>query len=217
MFPKHEKISCDISFDSARGVPRRGNSRSMSEATIRSSNIIHSTTILAVAHNGSLVFAGDGQVTVANTIMKHGAVKLRRLGGDKVLAGFAGSAADAFTLFERFEGKLNEFSGQLPRAAVELAKDWRNDRYLRRLEAMLVVGDERSLFVLSGSGDVIQPDDGVVAVGSGGNFALAAARALVRGAPSLSARQIAETSMAIASEICPFTNSKLSIEELKLA
>ena len=183
--------------------------------TVGSMNDIHATTILAVRHRGALVFAGDGQVTVNNTIMKHGAVKIRRLGGGKVLAGFAGSAADAFTLFERFESKLGEHGGQLARAAVELARDWRGDRMLRRLEAMMVVGDRESLFLLSGSGDVIQPDDGVIGIGSGGNFALAAARGMIRGAgDSVTARQIAQTAMSVAAEICPFTNDRLNFEEL---
>lgn len=178
-------------------------------------SLIHSTTILAISHKGALVFAGDGQVTVNNTIMKHGAVKLRRLGDGKVIAGFAGSAADSFTLFERFEAKLGEHGAKLMRAAVELAKEWRQDKYLRRLEAMLIVGDQSSMYLLSGSGDVIQSDDGVLAIGSGGNFALAAARALVRGAgENLSARQIAEISMRVAAEICPFTNDKLVFEEI---
>jgi ATP-dependent HslUV protease subunit HslV len=178
-------------------------------------NIVHSTTILALSHRGKTVFGGDGQVTVNNTIMKHGAVKIRRLHEGKVLSGFAGSAADSFTLFERFESKLAGFHGQLARAAVELAKDWRQDRYLRRLEAMMIVGDRSGLFLLSGMGDVIQPDDGILAIGSGGNFALAAARALVRGAGEhVSARQIVETSLGIAAEICPFTNSNFAFEEL---
>lgn len=176
----------------------------------------HSTTILAISHRGSVVFVGDGQVTVNNTIMKHGSVKIRSLDNGAVLAGFAGSAADSFTLFERFESKLKEHSGQLARASVELARDWRTDRYLRKLEAMMLVGDRSSLFLLSGNGDVIQPDDGVLAIGSGGNFALSAARALVRGAgEQLSAREIAEVSMKIASEICPFTNSNFHFEEIK--
>lgn len=176
---------------------------------------IHSTTILALLHNGALVLAGDGQVTVNNTIMKHTACKIRKLQDGAILAGFAGSAADSFTLFERFEGKLKEFGGQLGRAAVELAKDWRSDRYLRKLEAMMIVGNKQGLYLLSGIGDVIQPDDGVAAIGSGGNFALAAARALVRvGAHDLTARSIAEHSMRIASEICPFTNNHFVIEEI---
>ena len=185
------------------------------QGDVRLMTEIRSTTILAVRHQGKLVFAGDGQVTVNNTIMKHSAVKIRHLEDGRVLAGFAGSAADAFTLFERFEAKLKEFGGQLARASVELAKEWRTDRYLRRLEAMLVVGDRSALFLLSGSGDVIQPDDGILAIGSGGNYALAAARALVRGAAgNVSARQIAEISMRIAAEICPFTNDRLSFEEI---
>ncbi|RIL04791.1 MAG: HslU--HslV peptidase proteolytic subunit [Proteobacteria bacterium] len=176
---------------------------------------IHSTTILAIRYKGKLVLAGDGQVTISNTIMKHGANKIRRLQDGAVLAGFAGSAADAFSLFERFEGKLKEHAGQLERAVVELAKDWRSDKYLRRLEAMLIVGNSSSLYLLSGAGDVIQPDDGVVAIGSGGPFALSAARALVRqGHPELDGRQIAEHSMRIASEICPFTNDRFVFEEL---
>lgn len=178
-------------------------------------NTFQATTILALSHRGALVFAGDGQVTLNNTIVKHGATKIRRLKEGKVLAGFAGSAADAFTLFERFEAKLGEHSGKLARACVELAKDWRQDRYLRRLEAMMIVGNLEGLFLLSGAGDVIQPDDGVLGIGSGGTFALAAARALIRGAgEQLSARQIAELAMNVAAEICPFTNERLLIEEL---
>ncbi len=176
---------------------------------------IHSTTILAINYNNSVVFAGDGQVTVNNTIMKHTAKKIRKLQDGSILAGFAGSAADSFTLFERFEAKLKEFSGQLGRAAVELAKDWRTDRYLRKLEAMMIVGDKSSLYLLSGVGDVIQPDDGVLAIGSGGNYALCAARALIRQEiSSLSAKNIAEESMKIAAELCPFTNNNIIIEEL---
>lgn len=177
---------------------------------------IHSTTILAVSFKGGVVMAGDGQVTVNNTVMKHTASKIRRLQDGNVLAGFAGSAADSFTLFERFETKLKEFGGQLGRAAVELARDWRTDRYLRKLEAMLIVANRNSLYLVSGVGDVIQPDDGVIAIGSGGNFALSAARALVKsGRSDLTARELAETSMLIAAGICPFTNDRLTIEELK--
>ncbi len=178
-------------------------------------NRIHSTTIIAVSHKGAVVFAGDGQVTLQNTIVKHGANKIRKLQEGRILAGFAGSAADAFTLFERFEAKLGEFSGKLSRASVELAKEWRNDRYLRRLEAMMIVGDKASLYLLSGAGDVIQPDDGVLAIGSGGTFALSAARGLIRGAGAdVSARKVAEIAMFVASEICPFTNTNIHIEEL---
>ena len=175
---------------------------------------IHATTVLAISHKGSVVFVGDGQVTLQNTIVKHSAVKIRRLREGKVLAGFAGSAADAFTLFERFENKLEEFHGKLARAAIELAKEWRMDKYLRRLEAMMIVGDSSALFLLSGAGDVIQPDDGVLAIGSGGNYALAAARALLRGAADIGARQAAEIAMKVASEICPFTNDRLHFEEI---
>ena len=176
-------------------------------------NVIHATTILAVRHGGQTVMAGDGQVTFGNTVMKQGARKIRRLHNDSILAGFAGSAADAFALFTRFEAKLEQYRGNLERSAVELAKDWRSDRILRRLEAMLIVADTSSTFLLSGTGDLIEPDDGVVAVGSGGPYALSAARALVRHS-SLSARDIAEQAMTIAGEICIYTNSVLTVEEL---
>ncbi len=172
------------------------------------------TTILSVRHRDSVVMAGDGQVSVGQTIMKSTARKVRRLHQDRVLAGFAGSTADAMTLFDKFEAKLQEFNGVLRRAAVELAKDWRTDRVLRRLEAMLVVADREGSLLISGAGDVLEPDDGILAIGSGGNFALAAARAMVRVAPTLSARQIADSSMKIASEICVYTNAQFVIEEL---
>jgi len=175
---------------------------------------VRSTTILTVRHGGKVVMAGDGQVSVGQTIMKHGARKVRRLHNDMVLAGFAGSTADALTLFDKFEAKLQEFNGNLRRAAVEMAKDWRTDRILRRLEAMLIVADAESSLLLSGAGDVIEPDDGVIAIGSGGNFALAAARALIRHGKELGARQIAEGAMKIASEICVYTNDQFVIEEL---
>jgi ATP-dependent HslUV protease subunit HslV len=174
---------------------------------------MHATTILGVRHQGRVVLAGDGQVTLGNTVMKQGARKIRRLYNDSVLAGFAGSAADSFALFSRFEAKLEQYRGNLERSAVELARDWRADRLLRRLEAMLVVADRKATFLLSGTGDLIEPDDGIVAVGSGGPFALAAARALA-GHSSLDARQIAEQAMKIASEICIYTNQNLTIEEL---
>lgn len=157
--------------------------------------------------------AGDGQVTFGNTVLKSGARKVRRLYNDSVLSGFAGSAADSFALFSRFESKLEQYRGNLERAAVELARDWRTDRMLRRLEAMLIVADKRSTFLLSGTGDLIEPDDGIVAVGSGGPFAMAAARALVRHSP-LGARQIAEEAMRIAGEICIYTNASIAVEEL---
>jgi ATP-dependent HslUV protease subunit HslV len=175
--------------------------------------MFHSTTILAVRHRGRAVLAGDGQVTFGQTIVKQGAKKIRRLYNDKVLAGFAGSAADSFALFSRFESKLEQYHGNLERSAVELAKDWRTDRVLRRLEAMLVVLDSAATFLLSGTGDLIEPDDGIVAIGSGGPYALAAAKALA-GNSDLDARAIAEKAMAIAGEICIYTNTNISVEEL---
>ena len=172
----------------------------------------HGTTILAVRRNGAVSIGGDGQVTLGNTVMKGNARKVRRLYGDKVLAGFAGGTADAFTLFERFEGKLEKY-GNLTRAAIELAKDWRTDRALRRLEALLCVADKQSSFIISGNGDVIDPEESVMAVGSGGPFALAAARALAANT-ELSAREIVECSLGIAADICIYTNRSLTIETL---
>ena len=174
---------------------------------------IRSTTILAVLRDGKLAMAGDGQVTLNNTIVKAGARKVRTMGGGQIVAGFAGSAADGMTLFDRFEAKLKEFGQSVRRAAVELAKEWRTDRYLRRLEALMIVADRENIFLLSGTGDVIQPDDGIVAIGSGGSYATAAARALVRHT-ELSAREVVEKAMGIAGEICVFTNHELTIEEL---
>jgi ATP-dependent HslUV protease subunit HslV len=174
---------------------------------------LRSTTILSVRHDGRVVMAGDGQVTVGQTVMKRNARKVRRLYQDRVLAGFAGAGADALTLFERFETKLGQVNGNLRRAAVELAKDWRTDRLLRRLEALLVVADRESSLIVSGTGDVIEPEDGICAIGSGGNFALAAARALVRHS-ALDARNIAEQSMRIAADICVYTNDQIVVEEL---
>ena len=174
---------------------------------------MQATTILAVRHKGQAVLAGDGQVTLGSTIVKHGARKIRRLYNDTVLAGFAGSAADSFALFSRFESKLEEYRGNLERASVELARDWRTDRMLRRLEAMMIVSDTQSTFLLSGTGDLIEPDDGIVAVGSGGPYAMAAARALARHS-DLDAKNIAKEAMVIASDICVYTNSSLTIEEL---
>jgi ATP-dependent HslUV protease, peptidase subunit HslV len=173
----------------------------------------HGTTILAVRRDGAVAVGGDGQVTLGNTVMKGNARKVRRLDNDKVLAGFAGGTADAFTLFERFEGKLEKY-GNLTRAAIELAKDWRSDRYLRRLEALLLVADPEKIFVVSGNGDVIEPDHDVAAIGSGGQFALAAARALVEGS-SLGARDVVERSLNIAADICIYTNRNLVIEDLR--
>jgi len=176
--------------------------------------MFHATTIVAVRHNGKTAIAGDGQVTFGgNTIMKHNAKKVRRLYHGKVIAGFAGSVADAFTLFAKFEQKLEEFNGNMMRAAVELAKDWRMDRVLRRLEALLIITDADHLLIISGNGEVIEPDDGVSAIGSGGPYALAAARALV-GHSTLSAAEIARESLEIAASICVFTNNNITIEEL---
>ncbi len=171
------------------------------------------TTIICVRKNNQVALAGDGQVTLGNTVMKHTARKIRRMYEDRVLAGFAGSTADAFTLFEKFDIKLQEFRGNLPRAAVALAKDWRTDRMLRRLEALLVVADKDTTLILSGTGDVIEPDDGIAAIGSGGSFALAAARAL-SGHSELPARAIAEESMKIAAGICIYTNDQILVEAL---
>ena len=173
----------------------------------------HGTTILAVRRNGMVVIGGDGQVTMGNTVMKGNARKVRRLYNDRVVAGFAGGTADAFTLFERFEGKLEKHSGNLTRSAVELAKDWRTDRMLRRLEALLVVADSETSLVLSGTGDVIEPEHDLVAIGSGGPFAQAAARALAENT-DLSAHDIVEKAMAITADICIYTNRNLTIEEL---
>jgi len=172
----------------------------------------HGTTILAVRRDSAVAMGGDGQVTLGNTVMKGNARKVRRLFNDKVIAGFAGGTADAFTLFERFEGKLEKY-GNLTRAAIELAKDWRSDRYLRRLEALLLVADPDKIFVISGNGDVIEPDHDVAAIGSGGQFALSAARALLEGS-SLGAREIVERSLNIAADICIYTNRNLVIESL---
>jgi ATP-dependent HslUV protease subunit HslV len=176
--------------------------------------LIRSTTILSVRKAGHVVVVGDGQVSLGQTIMKAGAKKVRRLGeGAGAIAGFAGSAADGMALFEKLDGKLREHRGNLRRAAVELAKDWRSDRALRRLEAMIIVADKDGTYLLSGSGDVIEPDDGVVAIGSGGPYALAAARALAAHT-ELSARQIAEAAMGIAAQICVYTNDTLTFEEI---
>jgi ATP-dependent HslUV protease, peptidase subunit HslV len=175
--------------------------------------MLHSTTILALRLNDRAVMAGDGQVTFGQTVMKHNARKIRKLYHDRIIAGFAGSAADSFALFSRFESKLEQYRGQLERSAVELAKDWRTDRALRRLEAMLVVMDREQLFLLSGTGDLIEPDDGIVGIGSGGPFAVAAARALARHSP-LDALAIAQEAMAIAAGICIYTNANIVVEEL---
>jgi ATP-dependent HslUV protease subunit HslV len=174
---------------------------------------IRSTTILCVRRNGKVVMAGDGQVTLGQEILKSGAKKLRRLYNDKILAGFAGSTADAFALFARFEAKLEQHNGNLPRAVVELAKDWRTDKALRHLEALLLVADTENTYILSGSGDVIEPDEGIASIGSGGPFAKAAATVLLRNT-KMEARKIAEQAMQIAGEICIYTNDKTVYEEL---
>ncbi len=171
------------------------------------------TTIVSIRRNGKVALGGDGQVSLGNTIMKGNAVKIRRLYKDKVIAGFAGGTADAFTLFERFEAKLEQHNGQLTRAAVELAKDWRTDRMLRKLEALLAVADDTASLIISGNGDVIEPEDALVAIGSGGPYAQAAARALFENT-ELSAKEIVEKSLNIAASICIYTNTSISIEEL---
>ncbi len=175
--------------------------------------VFHATTVVAVRHRGQVALAGDGQVSIGQTIVKGGARKVRRVYHGRVLAGFAGAAADAFTLFEKFEGKLDEYRGNLPRAAVELAKEWRMDRVLRRLEALLAVADSQASFIISGTGDVIEPDDGLIGIGSGGPFALAAARALC-GHTDLAADRIAREALRIAAGICVYTNDHITVETL---
>ncbi len=174
---------------------------------------VHATTVLCVRHRGQVAMAGDGQVTIGTTVVKAGARKVRKLYQDRVLAGFAGAAADAFTLFGRFEGRLEEFRGNLARAVVELAKDWRSDRVLRRLEALLAVADREDGFIVSGTGDIIEPDDGLIGIGSGGPYALAAARALVAHS-DLDAKSIAAEAMRIAAGICIYTNEQVTVEVL---
>jgi ATP-dependent HslUV protease subunit HslV len=175
--------------------------------------MIHATTVIAVRHGGKVALAGVGLVSFNNMVLKHGARKVRRIYHEQILAGFAGAAADAFSLFTKFETKLEEYRGNLPRAAVELAKDWRTDRALRRLEALLAVADLEHSFIVSGTGDVIEPDDGIIGIGSGGGFALSAARALIKHS-DLSAREIVAEAMRIASEICIYTNAQITVEEL---
>jgi ATP-dependent HslUV protease subunit HslV len=174
---------------------------------------IHATTIICVRKNGKVAIGSDGQVTLGDTVIKHGAKKIRRLYNEKILAGFAGSSADSFALFARFEAKLEQYHGNLSRAAVELAKDWRTDRALRHLEAVMIVADDKMTFLISGTGDLIEPDDGIVGIGSGGAFALAAARALSK-YTELSPREIVQEAMQIAGRICIYTNDNISIEEL---
>ncbi|RDW17844.1 ATP-dependent protease subunit HslV [Oceanobacillus chungangensis] len=179
-------------------------------------NEMHATTIFAIQHNGQCAMCGDGQVTLGNAVvMKHKAKKVRTLFEGQVLAGFAGSVADAFTLFEKFEGKLEAFNGNLTRAAVDLAQEWRSDRVLRKLEAMLIVMNKEHMFLVSGTGEVIEPDDGILAIGSGGNYALSAGRALVRHSSGLSAKEIAQTALEVAGEICVYTNDYITLEVLE--
>ncbi len=173
----------------------------------------HSTTIICVRKDGKVALAGDGQVTLGDTVIKHGAKKIRRLFNDRILAAFAGSSADSFALFSRFESKLEQFQGNLGRAAVELARDWRTDKSLRHLEAVMIVADEKITFLISGTGDLIEPDDGMLGIGSGGAYALAAARAL-SSFSDLEARQIAEEALKIAADICIYTNTSVTVEEL---
>ena len=176
---------------------------------------VRATTVLAIMGNDSLAMGGDGQVTMGQTVMKGNAVKVRRMYEGKVLAGFAGATADAFALFEKFEGKLSEFSGDLARSAVELAKDWRTDRILRRLEALLIVADQKSMFLISGTGDVIKPeDDGVLAIGSGGPYASAAAKAFLKTGVDMTPKQVVEESLKIAASICIYTNENIHVEEI---
>jgi|SRR5208283_2590758 len=174
---------------------------------------IHSTTVIGLSHNGQTVIGGDGQVTIGNAVMKHSARKVRKIYNGTVLAGFAGAAADAFTLFERFEDRLQQYHGNLLRAAVELAKLWRTDKYLRQLEALLAVLDKEQALVISGTGEIIEPDDGIVAIGSGGNFALTAAR-MLKQHTNLPAKEIVRQSLEAAADICIYTNKNISIEEL---
>jgi ATP-dependent HslUV protease, peptidase subunit HslV len=187
--------------------------RRSDEAAGKKTRLIRSTTVLCVRRDGKVVMAGDGQVTLGDHVIKHGAKKIRRLYQDKILAGFAGSTADAFSLFSRFEAKLEQYHGNLGRSAVELAKDWRTDKFLRHLEALLLVSDKEQTFLLSGQGDVIEPDTGIAAIGSGGPFAQAAAQALAD-YTKLSPREIAEEAMKIAGRMCIYTNDKITIEEL---
>lgn len=175
--------------------------------------VIRATTVICVRRDGQVAMAGDGQVTVGNTVMKHGAAKVRRLYHDRILSGFAGSAADAFALYSRFEAKLEEFRGNMERSVVELAKDWRMDKYLRQLQAMLIVANSERAYLISGTGDLIQPDDGILAIGSGGPFALSAARALMKHT-QLTAAQVAEESLRVAAEVCIYTNDRITVETL---
>src|SRR6185369_6270449 len=211
--PPHHAALCSRQHRPPDGRLRQGPSAEPPQAMTTARVKIRSTTVLAVRRDGKVVIGGDGQVTMGNTVVKASARKIRRLHDGKVIAGFAGSAADGITLFEKFEGKLKEYGGNLMRSAVELAKDWRTDRVLRRLEALLLVADRDKTLLLSGTGDVIEPDGDAAAVGSGGPYALAAARALL-GATALGAHEIAERALAIAGDICIYTNGNRALEEL---
>jgi ATP-dependent HslUV protease subunit HslV len=200
-------------FSGAAGPSGRARSRRYLSPMPQNLPTFHATTILAVRRDGQVALGGDGQVTVGETVMKSNAMKVRSMRGGKLLAGFAGSVADAFTLFDKFEEKLERYPGNLSRASVELAKEWRSDRVLRRLEAMLVVVDRDHGFVISGNGEIIEPDDGILAIGSGGSYALAAARALAKNSP-LAARDIVRQSLEIAGEICVYTNQNITVLEL---
>jgi len=175
---------------------------------------IHATTILCLRYKGMVAIGGDGQVTFGDTIMKSRAIKIRKIYDDNILTGFAGAAADAFALFERFEAKIDEFTGNLPRASVELAKEWRTDKYLQKLEALLAVADKKNSFLISGNGEVVEPDDGILAIGSGGPYALAAARALLETNPKMKADQLVRKALEIASEICVYTNNNITVESI---
>jgi len=197
-----------------RADPDNHEETRMAERTVeRSLDNLRGTTVIAVRRGNAVVVAGDGQVSYGDTILKHTASKVRKVHNGKVITGFAGSTADAFTLFERFEAKLKDYNGNLARSAVELAKDWRTDRLLRRLDAMLIVADKEKTFLITGAGDVIEPDEGVLAIGSGGPYALAAARALMKHS-ELTASQIARSAMEIAAWICIFTNTQITMEEI---
>lgn len=209
MAAKTPHIDASKQKDSQVSIP----SGSTSEAAASRAGRIRSTTVICVRRDGRVVMAADGQVTLGDHVLKHSAKKIRRLYQDKILAGFAGSTADAFTLFLRFEAKLEQYAGNLNRAAVELARDWRTDKMLRNLEALLIVADAGQTFLISGSGDVIDPDEAIAAIGSGGSYATAAARALLENT-TLSAREVAVKSMKIAGEICIYTNDRITIEEL---
>lgn len=185
------------------------------KGVMKVANEFHATTIFAIKHDGKCAMSGDGQVTLGNAVvMKHKARKVRTLYNGQVLAGFAGSVADAFTLFEKFEGKLEAYDGNLARASVELAKEWRSDKVLRKLEAMLIVMSKENMFLVSGTGEVIEPDDGILAIGSGGNYALSAGRALVRYSTNLTAKEIAQAALEVAGEICVYTNDHITLEVL---